>query len=68
METILMIPRELEQFENLVRLARRKRDLEAIENQVSMDFAVPTLRKICINKNTLEQNPVFACGNKQLCC
>jgi hypothetical protein len=32
METILMIPRELEHFENLIRLARRKKDLKAIEN------------------------------------
>jgi len=50
METILMIPRELEHLESLVKLARRRRDSEAIENQVSMVSAVPTLRKICINK------------------
>jgi hypothetical protein len=50
METILMIPRELEHLENLVRLARRKKDLEATENQVSMVIVVPTLRTICINK------------------
>ncbi len=45
-----MIPRELEHLESLVRLTRRKKDSEAIENQVSMVFAVPMLRKICINK------------------
>jgi predicted aspartyl protease len=50
METILMIPRELEHLESLVKLARRRRDSEAIENQVSMVSTVPTLRKICINK------------------
>jgi len=50
METILMIPRELEHLESLVKLARRRRDSEAIENQVSVVSAVPTLRKICINK------------------
>jgi len=32
METILMIPRELEHLESLVKLARQKRDSEAIEN------------------------------------
>jgi len=50
METILMILRELEHLESLVRLARRKRDLEATKNQVSMVSAVLALRKICINK------------------
>ncbi len=50
METILMIPRELEHLESLVKLARRKRDSEAIENQVSMVSALPSLRKICISK------------------
>jgi predicted aspartyl protease len=50
METILMIPRELEHFESLVKLARRKRDLEATENQVSVVSTIPSLRKICINK------------------
>jgi len=50
METILMIPGELEHLESLVKLARRRKDSEANENQVSMVFAVPALRKICINK------------------
>jgi len=50
MGTILMIPRELEHLESLVRLVKRKKDSEAIENQISMAFAVPMLRKICINK------------------
>jgi predicted aspartyl protease len=45
-----MIPKELKHFENLVRLVRQKKDLEAIENQVSMLSTVPTLKKICINK------------------
>jgi predicted aspartyl protease len=49
-ETILMIPGELEHLESLVKLARRKRDLEATENQVSVVSAVPALRKIYINK------------------
>jgi len=50
METILMIPGELEHLESLVKLARRKRDSEATENQVSVVSTIPSLRKICINK------------------
>jgi len=50
METILMIPGELEHLESLVKLARRRRDSEATENQVSMVSAIPALKKICINK------------------
>jgi len=50
METILMIPGELEHLENLMRLARQKKDLEATENQVSMVSAIPTLKRIYINK------------------
>ncbi len=50
METILMIPGELEHLESLVKLARRRRDSEATENQVSVVSAIPALRKICINK------------------
>jgi len=50
METILMILRELEHLESLVKLARRKRDSETTENQVSMVSALPSLRKICVNK------------------
>jgi len=45
-----MSPRELEHFESLVKLARRKRDSEATENQESVVSTVPALRKICINK------------------
>jgi predicted aspartyl protease len=50
METILMIPGELEHLESLVKLARRKRDSEATENQVSVVSTISSLRKICINK------------------
>jgi hypothetical protein len=50
METILMIPGKLEHLQSLVKLARRKRDSEALENQVSVVFAIPSLRKIYINK------------------
>ncbi|CAK9865817.1 unnamed protein product [Sphagnum jensenii] len=50
METILLVPGELEHLESLMKLARRRRDSEVNENQVSMASAVPTLRRICINK------------------
>ncbi len=50
METILMIPGELEHLESLVKLARRKRDSEATENQVSVVSTILSLRNICINK------------------
>jgi len=36
METILMIPGELEHLESLVKVARKKKDAEAANNQVSM--------------------------------
>ncbi|CAK9868877.1 unnamed protein product [Sphagnum jensenii] len=50
METMLMIPGELEHLENLVKVARNKKDAEAVNNKVSMVLAAPTLRRICINK------------------
>jgi len=50
METILMIPRELEHLESLVKLARRKRDLKSTENQMSVVSTISSLRKIYINK------------------
>jgi predicted aspartyl protease len=50
METMMMIPSELEQLENLVKVARRKKDVEIASNQVSMVSAAPTLRRIYINK------------------
>ncbi len=50
METILMILGELEHLESLVKMARRKRDSEATENQMLVVSVVLALRKICINK------------------
>jgi predicted aspartyl protease len=50
METVMMIPGELEQLENLVKVARRKRDAETEGTQVSLVSASPTLRRICVNK------------------
>jgi hypothetical protein len=50
METVLMIPGELEHLENLVKLTRRKRDSETTENQASVVSASPSIRKICVSK------------------
>jgi hypothetical protein len=50
METIMMIPGELEQLENLMKVARRKKDAEAEGAQVSMVFEVPAIRRICVNR------------------
>ncbi len=50
METVLMIPGELEHLDSLVKLVRRRRDSETIENQVSVVSATPSLRKICVSK------------------
>jgi len=50
METILMILGELEHLESLVKLARRKKDWETTENRVSVVSALPSLKKICVNK------------------
>jgi len=50
METVMMMPGELEHLENLVKVARKKKDAEAVNNQISMVSAVLTLRRICINK------------------
>jgi hypothetical protein len=50
METILMILGKLEHFESLVKLARRYRDSEAGENQISMVSAPTAAWRICMNK------------------
>jgi hypothetical protein len=50
METVMMILGELEQLENLVKVARRNKDAEIESTQVSMVSAAPTMRRICSNK------------------
>jgi predicted aspartyl protease len=50
MEIMLMVLGELEHLENLVKVAKKKKDAEAANNQVSMVSTTPTLRQICINK------------------
>jgi len=49
METVIMIPGELEQLENLVKVAGRKKDAETEGAQVSMVSAAPAVRRICVN-------------------
>jgi predicted aspartyl protease len=49
MEIILMILGKLEHFESLAKLARRRRDSEAGENQISMVSAPTAVWRICIN-------------------
>ncbi len=50
METVLMIPGELEHLESLMKLARRKKDAETMNDQVSVVSPVPAIRRICVNK------------------
>jgi hypothetical protein len=50
METVMMIPGELEHLESFVKVARRKKDAEAASNQISMVSAAPMFRRLCINK------------------
>ncbi|CAK9193854.1 unnamed protein product [Sphagnum troendelagicum] len=50
METVTMIPGELEHLESLVKVARKKKDAEAANTQVSMVSIVLTFRHLCINK------------------
>ncbi len=50
METVLMIPGELEHLENLVKLARRRKDANMVNDQVSVVSLVLAIRRICVNK------------------
>jgi len=50
METMMMIPGELEHLESLVEVARKKKDVETANTQVSMVSAIPTLRRLSVNK------------------
>jgi hypothetical protein len=59
METVMMIPGELEQLENLVKVARRRKDSEVESTQVSMVSAAPTLRRIFVNKTHRSKTAFF---------
>jgi hypothetical protein len=50
METVLMIPGQLEYLESLVKLACRKKDAEIVNDRVSVVSPVPAIRRICVNK------------------
>jgi predicted aspartyl protease len=50
METVMMIPGELEHLENLVKVARKKKDAHVGTTQVSTVSAAPTLRRLYISK------------------
>ncbi|CAK9225727.1 unnamed protein product [Sphagnum troendelagicum] len=50
MEIVMMIPGELEKLENLVKVARRKKDVEIEGAQVSLVSAAPAVRRICVNR------------------
>jgi predicted aspartyl protease len=52
MEMVLMIPGELEHLESLVKLARKKKDAESVNDQVSVVSPVPAIRRICVNKTS----------------
>ncbi len=52
METVLMIARELEHLENLVKLARRRKDTDMVNDQVSVVSPIPAIRQICVNKTS----------------
>ncbi|CAK9874053.1 unnamed protein product [Sphagnum jensenii] len=47
METVMMIPRELEHLENLVKVAWRKKDTKTTNTQVSMVSTVPVSHGSC---------------------
>jgi predicted aspartyl protease len=50
METVLMIPGELEHLESLVKLIRRKKDAEIVNDHVSVVSPIPAIQLICVNK------------------
>jgi predicted aspartyl protease len=55
METVMMIPGKLKQLENLVKVARKKKDAEIEGTHVSMVSIAPTLRRICVNKTHMSK-------------
>jgi hypothetical protein len=50
METILIISKELEYLEGLVKLARRRKDVETAQSQMVVIIPIPNIRRVCINK------------------
>jgi hypothetical protein len=50
METIFIIPRELEYLESLVKLARRRKYVENHNNQIVIIHQTPTIRRVSVNR------------------
>jgi hypothetical protein len=50
METILIIPRELEYLERLVKLARRRKDVEGHRNQIATIHSTLAIMRVNVNK------------------
>jgi predicted aspartyl protease len=50
METILIIPGKLEYLKGLVKLARRRKDVEGQRNQVTAIHSTPAIRRVSVNK------------------
>ncbi len=50
METILIILEELEYLEGLVKLARRRKDVERQKNQIATIHSTPVIKKVSVNK------------------
>jgi hypothetical protein len=59
-KTILIIPRELEYLESLVKLARRRNDVENHNNQITIVHQIPTIRRVSVNKT--HQNNILHLG------
>jgi hypothetical protein len=57
METIIIIPRELEYLEGLVKVARKKKNIETTWTQVGAIMDTPTIKQVCINK--IHCNKIF---------
>ncbi len=49
-ETILVIPRELKYLEGLVKLARRRKDVEGQRNRIADVHSTPAIRRVSVNK------------------
>ncbi|CAK9866321.1 unnamed protein product [Sphagnum jensenii] len=47
----MMIPGELEHLESLVKVARKKKDAETTNTQLSTVSAIPTLRRLSVSKS-----------------
>jgi hypothetical protein len=56
METILIIHGELEYLEGLVKLTRKKKDVETPHTQVAIVMDTLTIKQIYVKQSALQQN------------